>query len=97
MNGYKFPLYFALAQRLEKKGAELSEVKQQSIGGTESSPSIPPNVDRLTIHEISHAVDHYREKRGNHRDCTLQPLYIVNRDPAAKEMTRAYETILVNQ
>jgi len=97
MNGYKFPLYFALAQRLEKKGAELSEVKQQSIGGTESSPSIPPNVDRLTIHEISHAVDHYREKRGNHRDCTLQPLYIVNRDPAAKEMTRAYETILVKQ
>ena len=73
MNGYKFPLYFALAQRLRKEG-ELTD-----------SPNGNQPADRLTIHEISHAVDHYREKRGNRRDCTLRNLYIPNRNPTGKE------------
>jgi len=58
--------------------------------------------DRLTILEISRAVDHYREKRGNHRDCTLQPLHIPRRDRPGetkprKETISADQTILIKQ
>lgn len=58
--------------------------------------------DPLTISEVSRAVDHYREKRGNHRDCSLRNLHIPRRDRPGEikpknEPISAYQTILIKQ